>query len=81
MPGWVFWSAWSGVDIEEFPVLKQWRDRMMARPAIAKGNDIPHPSKLKDILGDDKKMEEYAQHSRGWILQGMSEHEKKEEKN
>jgi len=65
------------VDIEEFPNVKQWRDRMMERPAILKGNDVPHPSKMKEIMGDEKKMDEYAAESRKWIMQGMKGDEKK----
>lgn len=78
--GWVTWCAWAGVNIDEFPSLEKWQKRMIARPAIAKGNDVPHPSKLRDILGDDKKMDEYAAHSREWILKGMKDDEKKEKK-
>jgi len=75
--GWVNAAGWAGVDIEEFPNVKQWRDRMMERPAILKGNDVPHPSKMKEIMGDEKKMDEYAAESRKWIMQGMKGDEKK----
>jgi len=75
--GWVNAAGWAGVDIEEFPNVKAWRDRMMGRPAILKGNDVPHPSKMKEIMGDKEKMDAYAAESRKWIMQGMKGDEKK----
>lgn len=75
--GWVYACGWAGVEIDDFPTLKAWRDRMMARPAVAKGNDVPHPSKMKEMLGDEKKMEEYAKKSSAWIMKGMKDDEKK----
>jgi len=74
--GWVYWAAWAGVEIDEFATLKAWKERMMARPAIAKGNDVPHPSAMKAILGDEAKLEEYAKHHSSWILKGMKDDEK-----
>jgi len=73
----VYWAAWAGVDIDEFPTLKKWKERMMERPAVAKGNDVPQPSKMKEFLGDEKKLDEYAKKSSGWILKGMKDDEKK----
>ena len=39
---WVRTSSWSGVDIEPFSHLKRWTDQIAARPAAAKGVDIPY---------------------------------------
>jgi glutathione S-transferase len=66
--GWVLWAGWAGVDIDEFPLLKAWRDRMMENPAVRKGNDVPEPSKILELLKDPAKVEEYAKHHSGWIM-------------
>jgi glutathione S-transferase len=66
--GWVLWAGWAGVDIDEFPLLKTWRDRMMENEAVRKGNDVPEPSKILELLKDPAKVEEYAKHHSGWIM-------------
>lgn len=75
--GWILWAGWAGVDIDEFPTLKKWEERMMARPAVKQGNDVPHPSKIRELLGDPKAMDEYAEHSREWIMKGQNDDSKK----
>lgn len=75
--GWVLWAGWAGVEIEEFPTLKTWRDRMMQNPAVKKGNDVPEPSEILQLLGDPKRVEEYAKHHSGWIMKAQKEDEKK----
>ncbi|KAK5004079.1 hypothetical protein LTR28_009369 [Elasticomyces elasticus] len=42
--GWVAAAFWAGIDIEEFPTLKAWEDRMYARPGVEKGTT--HPLRL-----------------------------------
>jgi glutathione S-transferase len=71
--GWVHWAGWAGVDIEEFPMLREWEERMMNRPGVKKGNDVPHPSKIVEILADPERLEEYAKMHTKWIQQGMKE--------
>jgi GST-like protein len=38
---WVFRHDWQQIDLGEFPNVKRWYDRMMARPALQRGMDIP----------------------------------------
>ena len=38
---WVFRFDWQEVDLDDFPNVKRWYDNLMARPALAKGMDIP----------------------------------------
>jgi len=35
----------AGVDIDEFPALKAWDERMLARPGVEKGRHVPDPIK------------------------------------
>ncbi len=38
---WVFRHDWQEVDLAEYPNVKDWYDRLMARPALARGMDLP----------------------------------------
>lgn len=35
--GWITLGAWAGVEIEEFPVLKKWQERMSGREGVERG--------------------------------------------
>lgn len=36
-------TAWCGVDIDEFPHVKAWHDRLLQRPALHRGLQVPVP--------------------------------------
>ena len=38
---WVFRHDWQKVDLSEYPNVKRWYDSLMARPALARGMEIP----------------------------------------
>ena len=38
---WVFRFDWQEVDLNDFPNVKRWYDKLMARPALARGMDVP----------------------------------------
>jgi len=38
---WVFRFDWQEIDLADFPNVKRWYDGLMARPALARGMDIP----------------------------------------
>lgn len=69
--GWITAAGWAGVDIEEFPTLKAWDERMLARPGVEKGRHVPDRHGIKDLLKDPKKVEEHAAQTRQWVQQGM----------
>ncbi|TKA80971.1 hypothetical protein B0A55_02379 [Friedmanniomyces simplex] len=71
--GWVSAAGWAGINIEDFPALKAWEERMWDRPAVQKGANIPDPYKMKELLADKEKMEKHAAQSRAWVQQGMKE--------
>ncbi|OQV10704.1 Glutathione S-transferase, domain-containing protein [Cladophialophora immunda] len=75
--GWVIWAGWAGVDIDEFPALKQWEEMMTARTAVKRGCDVPKPLTIKERLKDKAGMEAYAKKSSQWIVQGMQDDAKK----
>lgn len=40
---WVRTHRWSGLEIDDLPHLVRWRDAIAARPACARGVDVPYP--------------------------------------
>jgi GST-like protein len=38
---WVFRHDWQKIDLNEYPNVKRWYDSLMARPALARGMEIP----------------------------------------
>lgn len=69
--GWVAAAGWAGVDIDEFPHLKAWEDRLAARDGVEKGRHVPDPHRLKELMADKEKMQKYADQSKKWIQDGM----------
>lgn len=69
--GWIAAAGWAGVEIEDFPALKAWEDRMAARPGVEKGRHVPDPHTIKELLKDKEKMERHAAESRKWVQEGM----------
>ncbi|KAI1863599.1 hypothetical protein JX265_008816 [Neoarthrinium moseri] len=66
--GWVASASWAGVDIDEFPALKEWKMRCWARPAFVTGHGVPAPKEQQE-----KKSEEHAREASTWIMRGMKE--------
>jgi GST-like protein len=50
--GWVKGYERRGVDIAEFPNVKAWIDRMLARPAVARGLDVGKDAPRSDLATD-----------------------------
>lgn len=70
-------GGWAGIDIEEFPNLKAWEERMWARPGVQKGANVPDPYRMKELLADKEAMERHAAQSKAWIQEGMKADAKK----
>lgn len=75
--GWIASAGWAGIDIDDFPALKAWEDRMAARPGVEKGRHVPDPHKIKELLKDKAKMEKQAAEAREWVQAGMKADAKK----
>jgi glutathione S-transferase len=71
--GWVRIAAWSGVDIEPFPKLKEWEERLEQREAVRKGGDVPTKSRIKELAANAKEAEREAEKARKWIMQEKKE--------
>ncbi|KAF2834683.1 glutathione S-transferase [Patellaria atrata CBS 101060] len=68
--GWINMAAWSGVEIDEFPTLKAWKERMLEREGVKKGKDVPEPTKMNLTK---EEMEKKAAETRAWIQKGMKD--------
>jgi glutathione S-transferase len=75
--GWIAHAAWAGVDIDEFPHLKAWDERMFSRPGVEKGRHVPDPHTIKDLMKDKEALEKSAAEARSWIQRGMAADAKK----
>jgi len=75
--GWISAAFWAGVEINDFPNLKAWEDRMAARPGTQKGKDVPTPHQKPDPVKSKEAMERAAAEARKWILAGMAQDAKK----
>jgi glutathione S-transferase len=71
--GWISAAGWAGIDVEAFPNLKAWEERMWARPAVQKGANIPDPYRMKELLADKEATEKKAAESAKWVQQGMKD--------
>jgi len=75
--GWVASAFWAGINIDEFPHLKAWDDRMLARPGVEKGRHVPEPHRMKELQKDPKQQEEHAEAAKQWVQRGMADEAKK----
>lgn len=70
---WVRTHRWSGVDIDDLPHLKRWRDQIRARPAVQRGIERP-PSTLDARVDDPQKAAQFVENARKMLEQGQSIH-------
>ncbi len=70
---WVRTHRWSGVEIDDLPHLKRWRDAIRARPAVQRGILMP-PSQvdLGQTEGEDDKVKAFAESARTIVEMGQS---------
>jgi len=74
---WINWAEWAGVDVSQFKEVKKWLDRINARPAVARGLDVPEPFKLKERMRSKEGEEEYAKYHGNWVMKGQDEEQEK----
>ena len=63
------------MDIEEFPNLKTWHQKLKARPGFSAGLDVPQKNKNKDVK-DPKELERITKEASAWIMKGMEQDKK-----
>jgi GSH-dependent disulfide-bond oxidoreductase len=68
---WVRTHRWSGVDIDDLPHLKRWRDTIRSRPAVQRGIEMP-PSKVDLTRDGDEAARRFSQDARKLMETGQS---------
>jgi len=71
---WVRTSRWSGVEVDDLPHLKRWRDAIRARPAVQRGILMPAPQVTlgKGAGADDASVKAFAESARAIVETGRS---------
>lgn len=76
--GWGAAAGWAGVNLDKFPAVQAWLDRMEAREGVEKGRHVPDPHTMRELLKDKAKMAEQAAKSQAWVQAGMKEDAEKQ---
>ena len=75
--GWVVSAGWAGVDIDEFPHVKAWEERMLKRPGVEKGRHVPTPHFMKEILANKEETDKLAARIAEWMQREQAKDAKK----
>jgi GST-like protein len=73
---WVRTHRWSGVEIQDLPHLKRWRDAIRSRPAVLRGIEQP-PSRIDLSRDGDAGAQRFAEEARRMVEMGHSRHNPK----
>ncbi|MDP2408248.1 MAG: glutathione S-transferase N-terminal domain-containing protein [Hydrogenophaga sp.] len=68
---WVRTHRWSGVEMDDLPHLRRWRDAIRARPAVQRGIEQP-PSKVDLTRDGDAAAQRFAEDARRMVEMGQS---------
>lgn len=75
--GWVEAAPYAGVELDDFPTLKAWADRMLARPGVERGRHVPDPHRMRELAQDKEAMEKHATAGAKWIQDSQANDAKK----
>ncbi|KEQ17276.1 glutathione S-transferase family protein [Endozoicomonas numazuensis] len=53
---WARTSSWSGVEVDDLPHLQRWIDQIQARPACAKGVEVPPRADAETVVNSGKSI-------------------------
>jgi glutathione S-transferase len=67
---WVRWAPWAGIELGDFPKLKEWSERIEAREAVKKGLRVPGGEDQIDKLRRDPNVGDPFQE---WVMKGQNE--------
>ncbi|KAF4554205.1 Glutathione S-transferase-like protein 19 [Elsinoe fawcettii] len=68
---WVEWHRWAGVEIDNFPKIQEWKERIEQRDATEKGLNVPDKFELREAMRSKEGEEAYAKHHSGWVMKGQ----------
>lgn len=75
--GWIASAGWAGVDIEDFPHLKAWEEKLAAREGVEKGRHVPDRHTIKEVLKDKDQIAKHSVSTLQWVQKGMADDAKK----
>ncbi|KAK8054254.1 hypothetical protein PG996_013555 [Apiospora saccharicola] len=75
--GWVKAGSWAGIELDEFPALKAWMEKLRARPAFEQGADVPPATEAEKKPKTKEEEEKAAAEAREWIMKGQQADAKK----
>jgi glutathione S-transferase len=67
---WVRWAPWAGIELDGFPRLKEWCERIEGREAVKKGLRVPGGEDQIDRLRKDPDVADPFQE---WVMKGQRE--------
>lgn len=70
--GWITLGLWATVELSNYPVLKEWEERMFLRPAVEEGRHVPSPHH-REILQDKEKMAAFEERGREFYKAAYSQ--------
>jgi hypothetical protein len=65
---WVFGAPYSGITLDQYPNLKAWHDKILDRPAVNEGINIPTPNPMLAALEDPEKMKEMVESGQSMMI-------------
>jgi glutathione S-transferase len=78
--GWVNNASWAGLDLNSFPNVKAWFERVTARPATARGFTVPAPSQISNaalaakLAGGDSEFVAKAEESKKFLADAKTKY-------
>lgn len=75
--GWVTAAGWAGVEIDEFPHLKAWEEKLAAHDGVEKGRHVPDKHNVKELLKDKELAAKHGAAGAQWVQKGMADDAKK----
>lgn len=63
----------SGLNINEWPNVKAWYDRLKERPGFMRGLDVPTKVDLERLAKNPDEFKAYLANNTAWIRHGMEE--------
>ncbi|KAJ4343840.1 hypothetical protein N0V87_000123 [Didymella glomerata] len=67
---WVRWGPWAGIDLDKFPNLKGWAEKIEQRGAVQRGLLVPNGEDQIVKLRKDPNVEDPF---KGWVMKGQNE--------
>jgi Glutathione S-transferase, C-terminal domain len=65
---WVLSGPFAGIGFDDFPKLKAWVDKILARDAIVEGLNVPEPNPMVDAMKDPAKLKKMLEDTQAMMV-------------